>query len=272
MRFFKVWFALSLVFVLSSPPMAATAAEPQNEKLEMYVLEGSADAIAEATKGLELLDVQVTAAGTRVEVVLTRREAAKIRAQGISVDFVRNAQGQTVTEQAELMAANGFTVWRSWDEAGGIRDELYAIARQNPQIVKLEVLGHTYQGRELIALKVTQGARGRGRRLAPIGPVLLQPARARMDQPRSQSADAALLHRRVAGERPGDQKPAQDHRAVVHPVRKPGRLPVQLRRRTSVAEEPARQQRGRADHRRRRRRSEPQLQRALGLRRRRIVE
>jgi hypothetical protein len=58
------------------------------------------------------------------------------------------------------MAVGGFTVWRSWDEPGGIRDELYDIARRNPQLVKLVVLGRTHQGREIIALKVTQGARG----------------------------------------------------------------------------------------------------------------
>jgi len=56
------------------------------------------------------------------------------------------------------MAAAGYNVYRSWDEPGGIRDELHAFADGNPQLVKLEVLGHTYQGRELMALKVTQGA------------------------------------------------------------------------------------------------------------------
>ena len=65
-----------------------------------------------------------------------------------------------MAEQAAAMAVNGFNVWRSWDEQGGIRDELYRLARENPQLVKLEVLGHTHQGRELIALKLTQGARG----------------------------------------------------------------------------------------------------------------
>ena len=65
-----------------------------------------------------------------------------------------------MSEQAAAQAAAGFTVWRSWDEPGGIRDELYRLARDNPQLVKLVVLGRTYQGRELIALKVTQGARG----------------------------------------------------------------------------------------------------------------
>ena len=62
-------------------------------------------------------------------------------------------------EQARLQQAAGFTVWRSWDESGGIRDELYSLARRNPQLVKLEVLGTTHQGRELIALKLTQSAR-----------------------------------------------------------------------------------------------------------------
>ena len=57
------------------------------------------------------------------------------------------------------MSVGGFNVWRSWDEEGGIRDELFSLARRNPQLVKLEVLGETHQGRELIALKLTQGAR-----------------------------------------------------------------------------------------------------------------
>src|SRR4029453_9232098 len=53
---------------------------------------------------------------------------------------------------------NGFNVWRSYDEEGGIRDELYDIAASNPDIAKLEVLGETDQGREYIALKLTKNA------------------------------------------------------------------------------------------------------------------
>jgi hypothetical protein len=64
-----------------------------------------------------------------------------------------------VQQQAAAQAANGFTVYRSWDEPGGIRDELYEIAKKNPSFVKLEVIGHTVQGREIIALKVTKNAR-----------------------------------------------------------------------------------------------------------------
>ena len=62
-------------------------------------------------------------------------------------------------QRAAAQAAAGFTVWRSYDQKDGIRDELYSIARRNPQIVKLEVIGHTIQGREIIALKVTKDAK-----------------------------------------------------------------------------------------------------------------
>ena len=37
---------------------------------------------------------------------------------------------------------------------------MYELARRNPQLLKLKVLGKTHQGREYIALKLTQGARG----------------------------------------------------------------------------------------------------------------
>ena len=36
---------------------------------------------------------------------------------------------------------------------------MYELARNNPQLLKLEVLGTTHQGREYLALKMTQGAR-----------------------------------------------------------------------------------------------------------------
>ena len=141
--------------------LAAPAAWGQGrDGLQMYTVQGPAGEVAEATQGVELAGVEQTASGTKAEAVLTRGQVSKLRASGVSVKLTRNKKGQTVAEQAAAMAVNGFNVWRSWDEQGGIRDELYRLARENPQLVKLEVLGHTHQGRELIALKLTQGARG----------------------------------------------------------------------------------------------------------------
>ena len=125
---------------------------------EEYTVEGNAAKIAKAIGGVELAGVEQTASGIRADAVLTSDQRAKLAATGVDVELTRNSKGLTVTQQAARQAAGGFNVYRSWDEPGGIRDELHEVASQNPDLVKLEVLGHTYQGRELIALKVTQDA------------------------------------------------------------------------------------------------------------------
>ncbi len=152
---------VALIAVVGALPTTTLAASPKREKLDMYVVSGSAADVGEATQGLELVDIRHTADGMTADAVLTPRQAAKLRKQGISVRLLRNAKGETVAEQARLQALSGFTVWRSYDEPGGMRDQLYDIASRNPQIAKLVVLGRTHQGREILGLKLTAGAQGR---------------------------------------------------------------------------------------------------------------
>ena len=140
--------------------IAPAAAGQSSQQLEMYTLRGNPEKIARATEGVELAGVQRTASGITAGAVLTPDQRAKVAASGVEVKLMRNRKGLTVTQQAARQAAGGYNVYRSWDEPGGIRDELYRLARKNPQLVKLEVLGETYQGREIIAMKLTQGARG----------------------------------------------------------------------------------------------------------------
>jgi hypothetical protein len=149
--------AFTLTFALA-PPVAV--ARPSDPALEMYTVEGQADTISAAAPGLELAGLRQTAAGVRADVVLTEDQRDKLAASGVQVTLKRDARGQTVTQQAAAQAANGYTVWRSWDEPGGIRDELVEVARANPNLVKLVTLGRSHQGRDIIALKVTNGARG----------------------------------------------------------------------------------------------------------------
>src|SRR3954454_2721247 len=148
--------ALGLVVLAVTFPAAAGA--KGGTRLETYTLQGDAAAVAKATQGVELAGLRRKAAGISADAVLTSEERSKAEALGINVKLTRNKKGQTVREQARAMAVGGYNVWRSWDEPGGIRDELHALAAKNPQLVKLEVLGHTYQGRELIAVKLTQSA------------------------------------------------------------------------------------------------------------------
>jgi hypothetical protein len=149
-----------LVVLAIALTIAPAAAGKSRLKLEMYTLRGNAATIARATHGLELAGLRYTRAGIRADAVLTRGERAKLVASGVKVTLKRNRRGRTVSQQARAQAVGGYNVYRSWDEDGGIRDELYRVARQNPQLVKLEVIGTTHQGREIIALKVTNAARG----------------------------------------------------------------------------------------------------------------
>ncbi len=150
----RVLLAVAASALLIVPGTASAAG------LEAYTLEGSDDKIAKATDGLELAGTRRTSKGVRTHAVLTRSQRAKLIASGVKVTLTRDRAGRTAKQQAARQAVGGFNVWRSWDEAGGLRDELREIARRNPQIAKLVVIGKTHQGRDILALKLTQGARG----------------------------------------------------------------------------------------------------------------
>ncbi|SEF18511.1 M14 family metallopeptidase [Jiangella alba] len=130
-------------------------------ELEAYTADVTAAQAAEiSADGLDVTAAEPTASGVRMDLVLTEDEVRALRGRGVDAEVKRNADGLSATEAAARQAAAGYTVWRSWDEDGGLRDQLYDLARANPQIAKLVVLGETYEGREIIALKLTQGARG----------------------------------------------------------------------------------------------------------------
>jgi len=138
---------------------AAPSAARDSDRLDAYTAVVQADEIATiAQQGIEMSGQRRVANGIELDMVLDQAQAERLRGKGVDLKLTRVKGGKTVREFAAEQAANGFTVWRSYDETGGIRDQLYAAARNNPQLVKLEVLGHTGQGREIIAVKLTQGA------------------------------------------------------------------------------------------------------------------
>ena len=152
--------ALCMVFTTASAtPSASPGRNP--DRLDAYTAVVQPDEMsAISEQGIDVSGARPVAGGIQLDVVLDREQADRLRGRGVELKLTRVKGGQTVQQFAAAQAANGFTVWRSYDEPGGIRDQLYAAARSNPQLVKLEVLGHTGQGREIIAVKLTQGARG----------------------------------------------------------------------------------------------------------------
>jgi Zinc carboxypeptidase len=150
--------ALGLLTLLSS---AAAAPPPGRQPLEVFtatVEPGQLDELAR--QGFDAIAVRTVGDVTEVDLVLTGTDRARLEGQGLKLGLKKTKDGKTIKQLAAEQAANGFTVWRSFDESGGIRDQMYALARANPQLLKLEVLGRTAQGREYIALKMTEGARG----------------------------------------------------------------------------------------------------------------
>jgi hypothetical protein len=150
--------ALLAVLVVSG---AAPGAGGGNEvSLDMYRATVSQVAYRDLrAKGLDIADARSVTGGIRLDLVLTRGQATALAAEGINATLIRNKQGQTVRQMAAAQAEGGYNVWRPYDGPNGIRAYLYKIAHDNPQLTKLEVIGHTHQGREILALKMTQGAR-----------------------------------------------------------------------------------------------------------------
>jgi len=153
---------LVLTFLISMAGLTASASgAPARSGDELELYKATVDAATLQTLqrgGYDVASVRETPAGTEVALVLSQADRNRLSRQGVRLEVYRDQQGRTQQQRAEVQADAGFKVWRSYDESGGIRDQMYALARDNPQLVKLEVLGKTRQGREYIALKVTQGA------------------------------------------------------------------------------------------------------------------
>jgi hypothetical protein len=138
---------------------AETAAA--QERLDAYTAVVDAQDLATISEaGFDIAEgARQVAGGTEVDLIMTRAQRAKLAAAGVNASLTRVQGGQTVQQFATRMAANGFTVWRSYDEDGGIEDQMRAAARNNPKIAELHKIGRTYQGRDILALRLTEDAR-----------------------------------------------------------------------------------------------------------------
>ncbi len=144
------------------PSQAVPAAPRDGDRLDAYTARVAPEQLDLLTQqGLDIVGQARAEDGLEVGLVLTRDQRDRLRDAGVDLELTRVEGGQTVQEFAEAQAVNGYTVWRSYDEAGGIRDQMYDVARDQPRIAKLVRLGTSTQGREILAIKLTRGARGK---------------------------------------------------------------------------------------------------------------
>ncbi|MDN3259072.1 M14 family zinc carboxypeptidase [Streptomyces sp. CSDS2] len=97
-----------------------------------------------------------TAAGgrTRVEVYLTGKQAARLREQGVALtEHTLSAKAEARVEDA----AQG--VFRPYSGSGGLKEEILRTAAAHPGLTKVESIGKTVNGQDILALKLTRNAR-----------------------------------------------------------------------------------------------------------------
>ncbi len=161
------------VAVLSATALVGTAAiailpagaqpgdSPGKSGLEVYVGEVDAAGVESIRElGLDAKDFVVDdgAAGkVEVEAVLSKSQVAKLRKDGVDLE-VKEVDGVAASEALQLQAEQGFDVYRSYSEDGGIRDEVIATAEAFPELTEVVSIGESVNGQEILALRVTNDA------------------------------------------------------------------------------------------------------------------
>jgi hypothetical protein len=153
-------FVSMVTAVLVASPSSADSGGRAGGGLDAYSAVVTPEQLRElARQGHDVSEKTAGANGATVDLVLSPSQRDDLVRKGINPQL-KKVKGKTLKQLAAEDAVNGYTVWRSYDEPGGIRDQMYAIAADNPSIAKLVKLGTTIQGREILAVKLTQGARG----------------------------------------------------------------------------------------------------------------
>lgn len=110
--------------------------------------------LAAGADGHELSE-QVPDKGTAtVELYLTEQQAGELREQGIGITE------HTVSATAEKRAAAaGDGVFRPYGGETGLKSEILATAQANPALTKVVSIGKTVGGQDILALKLSKGAK-----------------------------------------------------------------------------------------------------------------
>ncbi|MFG2130216.1 M14 family zinc carboxypeptidase [Streptomyces sp. NPDC048751] len=133
-------------------------ADPDPDQVKVYRAEVTKKQVplllAAGQDGHELGE-QVPQKGTAtVEVYLTDEQAATLEKQG--VDLTEHTLSARAENRVEAAAAG---VYRPYSGSGGIKEEIVRTGQQHPGLTKVVSIGKTVNGQDILALKLTKGAK-----------------------------------------------------------------------------------------------------------------
>ncbi len=156
-------FTLVGAMALAVPAGADPRADPaRRDNLEVYVgtlNPGELNELRESGVDVSHSAISTDRAGNAtVEAILSQRQAARLVSKGIRL-AVRKVRGKDASRALREQSTAGQRVFRSYSESGGIRDELASTAARYPRLAKLETVGYSARGQQILAVKVTRDAR-----------------------------------------------------------------------------------------------------------------
>lgn len=144
--------ALALVAALPGDTLLADISP-----LELFTARVDAATLDQlAADGFDITDAVAVGDEFQLDLVLAGPDRDLLEKRGIALTLWRDPAGRTALELADAQQQQGFKVWRSFDAPGGIRDEIYQLAKDYPAIAKVEVVGTSRQDREILALRLTK--------------------------------------------------------------------------------------------------------------------
>ncbi|MEU6244789.1 M14 family zinc carboxypeptidase [Streptomyces sp. NPDC047024] len=150
--------ALGPVPAQAQPHPASPAKTDRAAQVKVFRAEVTRDQLpllVEAGQDGRELDAQTAGAGrSTVEVYLTDRQAGQLRARG-----VRLTEHELPKAADRRVAAAAQHVFRPYSGSGGLQEELLRTAREHPDLAKVESIGRTVQGKDILALKLTKDAK-----------------------------------------------------------------------------------------------------------------
>jgi zinc carboxypeptidase len=145
-------------------PQAGSVASGKPGNLKMFGATVDTETLQELVdQGYDVTPVEDSLEGIQVALVLSPGESQVLKAKGVELTLQsapRERKAREVTVATESIY--GWDVYRSYDEPGGIEDQIVEIGnrRQNRGFVRLFDIGDSLEGRDIWAIRMTQGARG----------------------------------------------------------------------------------------------------------------